>query len=103
MFKPFKPPSRVVAPKPIVIDSDIEIIEATPSPPAKKRRLIHIVDGDVPPAKPLFTSSAAVNAPRKPLLVKKELLEASKVENEAEIGTRYYKVLWYVPEGRLSL
>jgi DNA repair and recombination protein RAD54B len=99
MFKPFKPPLLKPVPKPTEIDltiaeSDCED-EAYEHRPAKKRRLIHVVD-DTPPA-PKATISTAALAPRKPLLIVKNITDTSSGDRVSGDGHEgYYTVLWYM-------
>lgn len=104
MFKPFRPPLLKSVPKPskpvdefsdvqVISDSEEEILT---KPAAKKRRLlIHNVE-EAPKIKAPITSSAA-NAPRKPLMVVKNPVEATQAptpsENPSSIDG-YYLVLW---------
>jgi hypothetical protein len=94
--KPFKPPLLKVTSK---STSQNEVIDlASSSPPAKKRRLGHIVDGDLPASKPKPTISLAVSAPRKPLIsvinpVTAVAREAAALRVEGQEA--YYRVLWY--------
>ncbi|CAG8960429.1 hypothetical protein HYFRA_00008148 [Hymenoscyphus fraxineus] len=98
MFKPFKPPLRKSVqsvPKPtpdidLTIPESDDEAESASKPPYKKRRLIHIVDDSPPPAK--ASTSSAVNAPRKPLLVVKNVTESKKATEGGLEG--YYMVLW---------
>jgi len=97
MFKPFKPPllRKVEKPAPIdLTESDLDPEEQ--HRPSKKRRLLVRYVEDSPP-RTLPVASAAVNAPRKPLLVTKkdtDLNESAPVVPEGPEG--YYLVLWYV-------
>jgi DNA repair and recombination protein RAD54B len=94
MFKPFKAPLLKRVEKKVSVDltvSDSE--EDAPQRPYKKRR-IHIVEDS--PKKTEPTSSAAVAAPRKPLLVVKNPTETKSNESTIADGVEgYYMVLWY--------
>lgn len=107
MFKPFRPPLLKSAPKPskpvdefsdvqVISDSEEEILT---KPVAKKRRLlIHNVE-EAPEIRAPIASSAA-NAPRKPLMVVKNPVEATQALTTSENPTSidgYYLVLWYLP------
>ncbi|TEY55740.1 hypothetical protein BOTCAL_0229g00080 [Botryotinia calthae] len=104
MFKPFRPPLLKSVPKPSKpVDefSDIQVIsdseeEILTKPAAKKRRLlIHNVE-EAPKIKAPIASSAA-NAPRKPLMVVKNPVEATQAPTPSENPTSidgYYLVLW---------
>jgi DNA repair and recombination protein RAD54B len=94
MFKPFKDPLLKRVEKKVSVDmtaSDSE--EDVPQRPYKKRR-IHIVRDS--PKNALPTASAAVAAPRKPLLVVKNPTEPKSNESTIADGIEgYYVVLWY--------
>lgn len=101
MFKPFRPPLLKSVPKPAKDEfSDIQVIsdseeEILTKPVAKKRRLlIHEVE-EAPKPKAPITSTAA-NAPRKPLVVVKNPVEASQTPNSPQSSSLdgYYMVLW---------
>ncbi|KAA8568379.1 hypothetical protein MFRU_029g00970 [Monilinia fructicola] len=102
MFKPFRPPLLKSVPKPskqsddfsdvqVISDSEEEILT---KPVAKKRRLlIHDVD-DASEIKAPITSSTT-NAPRRPLVVVKNLVEANQPQSSSQSGFEgYYLVLW---------
>jgi hypothetical protein len=74
------------------IDLDLE-----PSPrPFKKRRLIHIIEDDESSQQATPTISAAVKAPRKPLITVKNPIAAAQGTGPASDGPEgYYLVLWY--------
>ncbi|KAF7879170.1 hypothetical protein EAF04_000369 [Stromatinia cepivora] len=104
MFKPFRPPLLKSVPKsakPLDDFSDVQVIsdseeEILTKPVVKRRRLlIHDVE-EAPKIKTPITSSAA-NAPRKPLIVVKNPVEANQAaslsENTSGIDG-YYLVLW---------
>jgi DNA repair and recombination protein RAD54B len=91
--KPFKPPLLKQIPKPIVKDKSFEPI--SPPRPAKKRRLIHIVDDSPPSSRTISTNSPAVNTPRKPLITVTNpvaVIQAAVPPSEGPEG--YYLVLW---------
>ncbi|EDN97696.1 hypothetical protein SS1G_12550 [Sclerotinia sclerotiorum 1980 UF-70] len=104
MFKPFRPPLLKNAPKstkPVDDFSNVQVIsdseeEILTKPVAKKRRLlIHDVE-EAPKSKAPITSSAA-NAPRKPLVVVRNPVEASQGTSSSENTSGidgYYLVLW---------
>jgi len=100
MFKPFRPPQ----PKAAVPRVEKKPIDLTVSDseddgqqrPYKKRKLLeHIPES---PVKKVVVSSAAASAPRKPLLVVKNSLDANKgsESSTSEAPEGYYLVLWYV-------
>ncbi|KAJ8065695.1 hypothetical protein OCU04_006366 [Sclerotinia nivalis] len=104
MFKPFRPPLLKSVPKstkPVDDFSNVQVIsdseeEILTKPVAKKRRLlIHDVE-EAPKIKAPITSSAA-NAPRKPLVVVKNPVEANQAASLSENTSGfdgYYLVLW---------
>jgi DNA repair and recombination protein RAD54B len=101
MFKPFKPPllkSIARSEDPISIpdsDSDQE------SRPAKKRKLLIVEEKSLPTKAP---SSSAALAPRKPLLVVKNLIETNKsADVQCEGPEGYYLILWHVKSDSASL
>lgn len=93
MFKPFKAPllKRIEKKESVdltISDSEYDIQER----PFKKRR-IHLVEDS--PKKKLQAASAAVAAPRKPLLVVKNPTETTSSESTLSEGLEgYYLVLW---------
>lgn len=92
--KPFKPPLLKQVSKLAVQDDSFET--SSPPRPAKKRRLIHVVDDSPPQLKTLPTHSPAVNAPRKPLLSVTNpvaSVQASPPPSDGKEG--YYLILWY--------
>jgi hypothetical protein len=100
MFKPFKPPLLQSSDKQPLGNSHKSKLEPEFQPRPHKRRklLVHYVE-DSPP-KTLPTASAAVNAPRKPLLMIKNPTETNKSVEVATVASDcpegYYMVLWYV-------
>jgi DNA repair and recombination protein RAD54B len=95
MFKPFKPPLiKSIA----SVDLDLTVPDSDsdagsrPRPP-KKRRLVHVVEDSPPPKK--AAASSAVHAPRKALLVVKNLAETKPSTEDSTGGPEgYYMVLW---------
>jgi DNA repair and recombination protein RAD54B len=100
MLKPFKPPLLKSVTKPPTIDltdSKDDSDDEHQYRPAKKRRLIHVVEES--PPKPKAIASSAVNAPRKPLLLVKNPTNIRQpADSEVESGSieGYYIALWYV-------
>jgi hypothetical protein len=95
MFKPFKPPLLKKVDKPAHIDSKVSDLEfESQSPPTKKRRLLVSYVPDSP--QQVRTSTSAVNAPRKPLLIVNEPLKPNS-SSPGVLGSPegYYMVLWY--------
>ncbi|OBT40859.1 hypothetical protein VE00_09525 [Pseudogymnoascus sp. WSF 3629] len=100
--KPFKPPSMrprpVEAKKPRSRDDEVERVEATPSPPGSPvgKKNLKVWENPAPgTGRPLSQVSAAVNAPRKPLVVKQGHGAAGKnggFDDDAPMG--YYNVIW---------
>lgn len=96
MFKPFKAPQpRAVPPVEIdltrIPDSETDTDEEPARPYKKRKLLIHDVIPDSPPKKVI--ASAAVNAPRKPLLVKtNNVVKEDKAEKGGYEG--FYHVVW---------
>ena len=98
MFKPFKPPLIKSIAKPASVDIDLTVPDSDSDPesrprPPKKRRFIHVVEDSPPPKK--AAASSAVLAPRKPLLVIKNLAETKPSTEDSTNGPEgYYMVLW---------
>lgn len=99
--KPFKPPSMRSRPeaKPRSRDDEVERVEATPSPPGSPvGKKINVRENPAPGmgvGRPLSQSSAAVNAPRKPLVVKQGYgggVKKGGFDEDAPKG--YYNVMW---------
>ncbi|KFZ03060.1 hypothetical protein V501_09428, partial [Pseudogymnoascus sp. VKM F-4519 (FW-2642)] len=96
--KPFKPPSMRPRPteakKPRSRDDEVERVEATPSPPGSPgggKKGIKVWENPAP--KPLSQATAAVNAPRKPLVVKQgHGVKKGGFDEDAPKG--YYNVMW---------
>jgi hypothetical protein len=96
MFKPFKPPllKKIEMPAADLIESDSEP-EIQNRPYKKRKLLIHTVEESPPKAAPI--ASQAALAPRKPLLVVKNLSEVKEPTSSAPDGPEgYYIVLWCV-------
>lgn len=94
MFKPFKAPLLKQVEKKVSVDLTVSDSEEDVHPRPYKKRRIHIVEDS--PKKSLPTASAAVAAPRKPLLVVKNLADAQSAESGSLDGVEgYYLVLWY--------
>ncbi|KAL5354837.1 helicase [Pseudogymnoascus australis] len=94
--KPFKPPSmrpRPMEPKPRSRDDEVERVEATPSPPGSpvgKKIMVR----ENPGPRPFSHASAAVNAPRKPLVVKQGHGGPKKGGFDEDAPKGYYNVMW---------
>lgn len=86
--------------KPRSRDDEVERIEATPSPPGSPKAKKSIKVWEIPApglgaGRPLSQTSAAVNAPRKPLVVKQGQgggVKKGGFDDDAPKG--YYNVMW---------
>ena len=94
-------PRPAEAKKPRSRDDEVERVEATPSPPGSPvgKKNLKVWENPAPGTgaggRPLSQTSAAVNAPRKPLVVKQGHCGAGKnggFDDDAPKG--YYNVMW---------
>ncbi|OBT85773.1 hypothetical protein VE02_05840 [Pseudogymnoascus sp. 03VT05] len=99
--KPFKPPSMrprpVEAKKPRSRDDEVERVEATPSPPGSPagKKGVKVWENPAPgTGRPLSQTLAAVNAPRKPLVVKQGHVGVKKGGFDDDAPKGYYNVMW---------
>lgn len=84
---------RPMEAKPRSRDDEVERVEATPSPPGSPMGK-KIMVRENPGSRPLSHASAAVNAPRKPLVVKQGHGGAKKGGFDEDAPKGYYNVMW---------